>query len=99
MLQQRRKITTCGKRNLRGHSTISFLKNRFFVAFFDRLYIQKCQAEGVLYEAGIADNFFLQFLCSENFKRVFPETTFLRSVRTISQKVFNRLLPNFLRLF
>ena len=42
---------------------------------------------------------FLQFLCSENFKRIFLKTMFLRSARTISQKVLNRLLENFLRLF
>ena len=40
-------------------------------------------------------NFFLQFLCSENFKRVFLETTFLHRLLIKFPKLLNRSLWNF----
>ena len=64
---------------LRGHYTISLLKNRYFVvAFFDRIYLIK--QEYYMEEESLimrVSNFLLQFLFSVDFQRVFPETTFL----------------------
>ena len=108
---QRKPKTKAGKNEtsnkvtwLRGHSTISLLKSRFLLLHFSiglRRFIWSSRSSIIWSRDrwSSVSNFFLQFLCFENFKRVYLETTFLRSVRTISQKVFNRLLSNFLRLF